>query len=132
ADTASGGIPPAGSRVFPLRSAATAPASMVRIPFGSSEPAIHFLRAVTGLAGVRNQVQRAPSAIALSGCASLPDAITIWVPPWVAILPASTLVCMPPRESSDPAAPDIAPIAGVMRSTRDTKLSAALTADAAA
>ena len=30
---------------------------MVSAPRGSSEPAIHFLRAVTGLAGVRNQVQ---------------------------------------------------------------------------
>ena len=29
---------------------------MVSMPFGSSEPAIHFLRDVTGLTGVRNQV----------------------------------------------------------------------------
>ena len=33
---------------------------MVNVPFGSRTPAIHFLRAVTGLAGVKNQVQRAP------------------------------------------------------------------------
>ena len=51
-----------------------------------------------------------------------PEAITIWVPPWVAILPASILVCMPPRESSEPAAPAIASIAGVMRSTSGTQL----------
>src|SRR5262249_55750978 len=42
---------PAGSRLLPLRKAATAPASMVKTPLGSSEPAIHFLRAVTGFAG---------------------------------------------------------------------------------
>ena len=49
---------PAGSRLFPRRSAAAAPASMVSVPFGSSEPAIHFLREVTGLPGARNQVAR--------------------------------------------------------------------------
>ena len=54
-------ITPTGSRLLPRRSAATAPASIVSVPFGSSEPAIHFLRAVTGLAGVRNQVQRPSS-----------------------------------------------------------------------
>src|SRR6516162_3340142 len=117
---------PAGSRLLPLRNAATAPASMVNTPLGSSEPAIHFLRAVMGLAGVRNQVQRAPPAIAASGCATRPEAITICVPPWVAILPASILVCMPPRDSSDPAAPAIASIAGVMRSTSGTSLASAL------
>src|SRR5262249_37159440 len=72
---------PAGSRLLPLRKAATAPASIVKTPLGSSEPAIHFFRAVIGLAGVTNQVQRAPSAIALSGCATRPDAITMCVPP---------------------------------------------------
>ena len=60
-------VTPAGSRLLPRRSAATAPASIVSVPFGSIEPAIHFLRDVTGLAGVRNQVQRAPCAIAASG-----------------------------------------------------------------
>src|SRR5262249_35195504 len=98
-------ITPAGSRLLPLRHAATAPASIGKTPLGSGDPAIHFLRAGTGLAGVRNQVQRAPPAIAASGCATRPDAITICVPAWVAILPASILVCMPPRESPDPAAP---------------------------
>ena len=58
---------------------------MVSVPFGSSEPAIQRLRAVTGLAGVRNQVQRPPSAIALSGCSILPEAISMWVPDDVAI-----------------------------------------------
>src|ERR1700694_979459 len=48
---------PTGSRLLPRRSAATAPASIVSVPFGSSEPAIHFLRDVTGLAGVGEQPQ---------------------------------------------------------------------------
>src|SRR4051812_45217178 len=91
-------------------------------PRGSSEPAIHFLRAVTGLAGVKNQVQALPSPIALSGCAMRPDAITIWVPAVVAILPASILVSMPPRDSSEPDAPAIASISGVMRGTSGTRL----------
>ena len=91
------------------------------MPFGSSEPAIHFLRAVTGLAGVRNQVQLL-FAIARSGCITRPDAITMWMPPVVAILPASILVCMPPRESSEPEAPAIASISGVMRSTSGISL----------
>ena len=39
------------------------------------------------------------------------------VPPAVAILPASILVRMPPRDSSEAAPPAIASIAGVMRST---------------
>ena len=43
--------------------------------------------------------------------------MTIAVPAAVAILPASILVCMPPRDSSEPAAPAIASISGVMRST---------------
>ena len=34
---------------------------------GSSEPAIHFLRAVTGVDGVRNQVQGAPAPIRAIG-----------------------------------------------------------------
>ena len=55
-----------------------------------------------------------------------PDAITIWVPAWVAILPASILVCMPPRDSSEPAAPAIASIAGVMRSTSGTSLASGI------
>ena len=38
--------------------------------------------------------------------------MTMTVPAAVAILPASILVCMPPRESSEPAAPAIASIAG--------------------
>src|SRR5262249_25661135 len=121
----------AGSRLLPLRNAATAPASIVKTPLGSSEPAIHFLRAVTGLAGVRNQVQRAPPAIAASGCATRPDAITICVPAWVAILPASLLVGRPRRESPAPAAPAMASIAGVMRSTSGTSLALALPAGGA-
>src|SRR5262249_36132923 len=91
-------------------------------PFGSSEPAIHFLRDVTGLAGVRNQVQGAPSATACNGCSMRPDAITMWVPAVVAILPASILVSMPPRDNSDPLAPAIASISALMRSTPGTSL----------
>src|SRR5213083_1476972 len=119
---------PAGSRLLPLRRAATAPASIVNTPLGSRDPAIHFFRAVIGLAGVINQVQRAPPAIAASGCATRPDAITMCVPPWVAILAASILVCMPPRDSSEPAAPAIASIPGVMHSTSGTSLALGLSA----
>src|SRR5258708_40047652 len=86
---------------------------MVSVPCGSSEPGIGVLGAVRGLAGVRNQVQRPPLAMACSGCSILPDAISIWVPAVVAILAASILVYMPPRDSSDSAAPAIAAISEV-------------------
>src|SRR5215467_2585878 len=119
---------PAGSKLLPLRNAATAPASIVRTPLGSREPAIHFFRAVIGLAGVTNQVQRTPLAIASSGCAMRPDAMTICVPACVAILAASILVCMPPRESSEPAAPAIASMPGVMYSTSGTNFALAFSA----
>ena len=89
-------------------------------------PAIQPLRAVTGFEGVRNQVQRAPSAIACSGRSRRPSAITMWMPLTVAILPASILVRMPPRESSDPAAPAIASISGVMRGTSGMRFALAL------
>ena len=46
----------------------------------------------------------------------------MWMPPVVAILPASILVVMPPRESSEPDAPAIASISGVMRSTSGISL----------
>jgi hypothetical protein len=104
---------------------------MVRVPLGSSEPAIHRLRAVTGLAGVRNQVQRPPSAIACSGCSILPEAINMWVPAVVVILAASILVRMPPRDNSDPAAPAIASISGVTDSTTGTSFAAGLAAGGA-
>src|SRR4051794_14952359 len=90
---------------------------MVSVPFGSSEPAIQRFRAVTGLAGVRNQVQRPPSAIACNGWSILPEAISICVPDVVAILAASILVYMPPRDNSDSAAPAIASISDVTDST---------------
>src|SRR4030088_590365 len=93
---------------------------MVRVPFGSRDPAIQRFRAVTGLAGVRNQVQRPPSAIACSGCSILPDAISMWVPAVVAILAASILVVMPPRDNSVKAAPAIASISAVTDSTVGT------------
>src|SRR6202051_1618812 len=90
---------------------------MVSGPLGSSDPAIHRLRAVTGLAGVRNHVQRPPSAIARSGCSILPDAISMWVPAEVAIFAASILWNRPPRENSDSAPPAIASISAVTEST---------------
>ena len=43
-----------------------------------------------------------------------PEAMIIAQPAPVAIRPASILVFMPPRESSDPAPPAIASISGVM------------------
>src|SRR5579883_3437135 len=122
---------PAGSRLFPARRAFTAPASIVKVPLGSSEPAIHRLRAVIGLAGVRNEVQRPPSAIAASGWVILPEAISMWVPAVVAILAASILVRMPPRDSSDPAAPAIASISLVTDSTTGISLAWGLAAGGA-
>ena len=92
---------------------------MVSVPLGSSEPAIHFLRAVTGLPAVTNQVQRAPLAMASSGWSTMAGGdhhVGARAP--VAILAASILVCMPPRDRPDPAAPAMASISGVMRSTR--------------
>ena len=108
---------PTGSRLAPLASARAAPASMVSVPFGSSAPAIHVLRAVAGLEGVMNQVQRPPSATVRRGFIRRPSAMTMCVPPAVAIWAASILVRMPPRESSEAAPPAMASIAGVMRST---------------
>ena len=55
-----------------------------------------------------------------------PDAITMWVPAVVAILPASILVCIPPRDSSEPALPAIASMPGVMRSTTGISFASAL------
>ena len=46
------------------RSASAAPLSTITRPFGSSVPAIQRLRAVTGSAWARNQVQPAPPASA--------------------------------------------------------------------
>src|SRR4051812_2009326 len=99
---------------------------MVSVPLGSSEPAIQRFRAVTGLAGVRNQVQHPPSAMACNGCSILPDAITMWVPADVAILAASILVNMPPRDSSDSAAPAIASISEVTDCTIGISLASGL------
>ena len=75
------------------------------------------MRAVTGLDEVRNQVQGAPASIAGERRSTLPEAITMAVPPPTAILAASTLVRMPPRDSSEPASPAMASISGVMRGT---------------
>src|SRR6202023_1540999 len=104
---------------------------MVSVPLGSKDPAIHRFRAVTGLAGVRNQVQRPPSAIAASGVSILPDAISICVPDVVAIFAASILVRIPPRDNSDSAAPAIASISEVTVSTTGTSFAAGLLAGGA-
>ena len=83
-----------------------------RLDTPERKAAIQRFRAVTGFAGVRNQVQRPPSAIACSGCSILPDAISICVPDVVAIFAASILVYMPPRDNSDSAAPAMPSISG--------------------
>ena len=98
-------------------SARAAPASIVTEPFSSSVPPIHALRAVTGLDGVRNQVQGPPSAIRAIGWATRPSAITMYAPPAPAMRAASILVRMPPRDASEAAPPAIASICGVNRST---------------
>ena len=55
--------------------------------------------------------------VALAACSTRPKAINMCVPPVVAILAASILVCMPPRESSEGAAPAIVSISGVTWAT---------------
>src|ERR1019366_142892 len=110
-------VTPAGSRLLPRASARAAPASRCAAPLGVSEPAIHFLRAVIGLDGVRNHVQRSPAAMRASGEGARPSAISICAPPVVAILAASILVRMPPREYCEAAPPAIASISAVTRGT---------------
>ena len=44
---------------------------------------------------------------------------------FVTFFPASILVCMPPRDNPDPAAPAMASISGVIRSTRGTSCAVA-------
>ena len=100
------------------RSAATAPASTVRRPRGSRWPAIQAFRALR-----RRGLRREPGAararvdrrerVARRGRWRSPSR----APAAVAILPASILVFMPPRDSSEPAAPAIASIAGVIAGT---------------
>ena len=115
-------LTPAGSRLRPDCSAARAPSSITITPLGSSVPAIQRLRAVTGLALARNQVQGAPSPSARSGCSPLPDAMTMCVPAATAILAAASFVTMPPRESSVAASPAIASISGVMAVITSSRL----------
>ena len=93
---------PAGNRLAPASSAFAAPASICTVPRGSKEPAIHFLRAVTGLDGVKNHVQRPPSAMRFTGLVTRPSAITICVPPVVAMstgVPARTCSSMSCQKS---------------------------------
>ena len=112
---------PAGSRLLPDFSAVSAPASTMIVPRGSRWLAIHALRAEAGVACGANQVARAPASIAASGFFVRPLAITIAAPAAVAIFPASILVFMPPRDSSEPAEPAIASIAGVIAGTKSMK-----------
>ncbi len=55
------------SRLLPARMAVAAPSSIVKVPRGSSVPPIQRLRAVTGVEGDKNHVQRAPSRTARIG-----------------------------------------------------------------
>ena len=59
-------------------SARAAPASTVSVPSGASEPAIQRLRAERPSGAGRNQVQRAPSASARSGCGRCGRARSPW------------------------------------------------------
>ena len=108
---------PTGRRLAPPSKARAAPGSTISVPFVSSAPAIQVLRAVAGEEAVRNQVQRAPSTTRRSGFLGRPSAISICVPPAVAILPASIFVRMPPRDRLDAASPAMPSISGVIRRT---------------
>ena len=69
-----------------------------------------------GLAGTQRRLRRRERTCSARSCAmrrsgfapGRPSAITMWVPPAVAILAASILVRMPPRESSEAAPPAMA------------------------
>ena len=74
-------------------------------------------QALTGVELALNSVDRSPLSMAASGLRRVPDAMIMAVPAALAILPASSLVFMPPREYSDAAAPAIASISGVIAST---------------
>ena len=97
---------------------------MTSCPLGSSCPAIQRLRAVTGSDGARNQVHAAPQSSARNGCRIVPDVITMLAPDASAMRPASILVTMPPRDSSDPALPAIASMSGVICRTSRTSVPA--------
>jgi hypothetical protein len=105
---------PAGSRLLPAFSAVWAPASTCSSPAAWSWPAIQVLRAVTGVLAGANQEWRAPVSMAFSGWSVLPEAMIMAQPAPVAILPASILVRMPPRDSSEAAPPAMASISGVI------------------
>ena len=89
---------PAGSKDRPADNALAAPASTRSVPSGASAPAIQRLRAERPSGAGRNQVQRAPCCKAASGWATLPMAIAMAQPAWVAIWAATSLVRMPPEE----------------------------------
>ena len=79
-------------------SARAAPASTAALPATSSVPMIQRLRAWrAALRRARTGCGAPPSVSARSGWCSVPLAMIMAVPAWVAILPASILVVMPPR-----------------------------------
>ena len=87
-------------------------------PAGFRVPAIHCLRAATGVAAGMNQVQRAPSSMRLTGWRCEPAAMHMWQPAETAIFAARILVVMPPDPTSEADRPAMASICGVTLSTR--------------
>ena len=87
---------------------------MVIAPAGCSVPAIHCLRAATGVALGTNQVHAAPSSRRRSGCGWWPAAMHMWQPAATAIFAARILVVMPPEPSGEALRPAMASISGVM------------------
>ena len=75
------GVTPAGSRLLPVVSALSAPASTSTVPFGSSWPAIQRLRAVTGSEGAMNHVHgRAVGDRPQRVLSTLPEVMTMCGP----------------------------------------------------
>src|SRR5690348_10461515 len=91
--------------------------SMVIAPLGRSAPAIHCLRAFSGLDAGRNQLQSAPSSRRRTGCIGAPAAMAMAHPADVAILAAAILVAMPPDPTAEAEPPPIASISGVISRT---------------
>ena len=100
----------------------------MKLPSAASCPAIQFFRAERPSGCARNQVQRAPSAIAASGFATFPSAIAIAQPERVAIWAATSFVRIPPDEYPAGGSPPIASISGVIAATTGTLSVGTLTA----
>src|SRR5258706_166460 len=111
-------VTPAGSRLLPAPSARKAPSSMRTAPAGRSVPAIHCLRAATGVEAGRNQVQRAPASMRLSGCRGSPAAMHMWHPAATAMRAAAILVAIPPEPTPEAEPVGRASISGAMCVTR--------------